>query len=353
MRIICFVILFLGLSLSAEAQRRNRIKVFEPDSTETGFQVVRIKDVKLKYLTRSARLTDPRAVLNRVKPVKKMYKRFKPTSFWDKVNEFGLTVNEVSFVNWNAGGDNSISTLARFRFERNYKFRYLNWDNEAHFRYGMNAQEGRKLRKTDDQIRLASTISFRKDTITSWYYSFKANFNTQFSNGFKYPDRETPISRFMAPGYVFVGLGISYIPPKDKFNLYISPLTMKSTFVLDENLSNQGAFGVTAGKRTFMELGFLVTNTWERQIFQNVMMNHRLNLYTDYVQSFGNIDVDWEMHFNLKVNQYLSANIGTHILFDDDVKFDERLAEDGTVLHPGSSRIQFKQILGVGLVYNF
>ncbi len=352
MRIICFIVLFLGLSLTAEAQR-NRLKVFEPDSTENGFQVVRIKDVKLKYLTRSARLTDPRTVLNRVKPLNKWYKRFKPTSFWDKVNEFGLNINEVSFVNWNAGGDNSVSAMARLRFARNYKFRYLNWDNEAQLRYGLNAQEGRKLRKTDDQLRLSSTISFRKDTITSWYYSVKADFNTQFSNGFKYPDRETPISRFMAPGYFFLGTGISYIPPQDKFNLYISPLTMKATFVLDEALSNQGSFGVTAGEHTFMELGFLITNTWERQIAKNVSMNHRINLYTDYVQSFGNIDVDWEVNLNLKVNEYINANIGTHIIFDDDIKFDEIVAEDGTQIHPGSSRIQFKQLLGVGLLYNF
>ena len=352
MRIICFIVLFLGLSLTAEAQR-NRLKVFEPDSTENGFQVVRIKDVKLKYLTRSARLTDPRTVLNRVKPLNKWYKRFKPTSFWDKVNEFGLNINEVSFVNWNAGGDNSVSAMARLRFARNYKFRYLNWDNEAQLRYGLNAQEGRKLRKTDDQLRLSSTISFRKDTIASWYYSVKADFNTQFSNGFKYPDRETPISRFMAPGYFFLGTGISYIPPQDKFNLYISPLTMKATFVLDEALSNQGSFGVTAGEHTFMELGFLITNTWERQIAKNVSMNHRINLYTDYVQSFGNIDVDWEVNLNLKVNEYINANIGTHIIFDDDIKFDEIVAEDGTQIHPGSSRIQFKQLLGVGLLYNF
>lgn len=352
MRIICFLILFLGLSLTAEAQR-TRLKVFEPDSTENGFQVVRIKDVKLKYLTRSARLTDPRTVLNRVKPLNKWYKRFTPTSFWDKVNEFGMNINEVSFVNWNAGGDNSITTMARFRFVRNYKFRYLNWDNEAHLRYGLNAQEGRKLRKTDDQLRLSSTISFRKDTITSWYYSVKADFNTQFSKGFKYPDRENHISRFMAPGYFFLGTGISYIPPKDKFNLYISPLTMKSTFVLDEALSNQGSFGVKAGEHTFMELGFLITNTWEKQVAKNVLMNHRINLYTDYVQSFGNIDVDWELNFNLKVNEYINANIGTHIIFDDDIKFDEIVAEDGTQIHPGSSRIQFKQLLGVGLLYNF
>src|SRR5690606_7994083 len=352
MRIICFIILFLGLSLTAEAQR-NRLKVFEPDSTENGFQVVRIKDVKLKYLTRSARLTDPRTVLNRVKPLNKWYKRFKPTSFWDKVNEFGLNINEVSFVNWNAGGDNSVSAMARLRFVRNYKFRYLNWDNEAQLRYGLNAQEGRKLRKTDDKLRLSSTISFRKDTITSWYYSVKADFNTQFSNGFKYPDRETPISRFMAPGYFFLGTGISYIPPQDKFNLYISPLTMKATFVLDEALSNQGSFGITAGEHTFMELGFMITKTWERQIAKNVSMNRRINLYTDYVQSFGNIDVDWEVNLNLNVNEYINANIGTHIIFDDDIKFDEIVAEDGTQIHPGSSRIQFKQLLGVGLLYNF
>ncbi|WP_129655010.1 DUF3078 domain-containing protein [Flagellimonas olearia] len=352
MRIICCLLLFLAVSFSANAQI-NRLKVFEPDSTETGFRVVRIKDVKLKYLTRSAKLTDPRTVLNRVKPLKRWYKRFVPHSFWDKKNAFGLNINEVSFVNWNAGGDNSVSALASADFERNYKFRYLNWKNEAKLRYGLNAQEGRKLRKTDDQIRLSSTIGFRKDTITNWYYSVKANFNTQFSNGFKYPDRETPISRFMAPGYLFVGIGTSYIPQNEKFNLYISPATLKSTFVLDETLSSQGAFGVDEGENVFLELGFLITNTWEKEILKNVLMNHRINLYTDYVRSFGNVDVDWEMTFNLKVNEYMNAMIGTHVIFDDDIKFDEVVAEDGTITDPGISKIQFKQILGVGLRYAF
>ncbi|MEC3964131.1 DUF3078 domain-containing protein [Flagellimonas halotolerans] len=352
MRINCFLILFLTVFLSANAQI-TRLKVFEPDSTDAGFKIVRIKDVKLKYLTRSAKLTDPRTVLNRVKPLSIWYNRFKPTSFWKKVNKFGLNISEVAFVNWNAGGDNSVSALASADFARNYKFRYLNWNNEVQLRYGLNAQEGRKLRKTDDQIRLSTTLSFRKDTITNWYYSVKANLRTQFSNGYKYPDRENPISRFMAPGYLFVGVGTSYIPPKDQFNLYISPATMKSTFVLDEVLSNQGAFGVEEGKSVFLELGFLVTNTWETEIARNVLMNHRINLYTDYISSFGNIDVDWELNFNLKVNEYLNANIGTHLIFDDDTKFDEEIAEDGTVINPGIARIQFKQLLGVGLLYSF
>lgn len=351
MRVICFSILFL-VFFSTHAQV-NLLKVFEPDSTDTGFRVVRIKDVKLKYVPRSAKLTDPRTVLNRVKPLSKWYKRFKPQSFWDKVNEFGLNINEVAFVNWNAGGDNSVSALANMRFVRNYKFRYLNWDNELRLRYGLNAQEGRQLRKTDDQIRLSSTIGFRKDTITNWYYSVKATFNTQFSNGFKYPNRTTPISRFMAPGYLFLGAGTSYIPEGGKFNLYISPITQKATFVLDENLSNQGAFGVDEGEHIFMEIGFLVTNTWEKEVLKNVLMNHRLSLYTDYLISFGNIDVDWEVTFNLKVNDHINANIGTHLIYDNDIKFDEVVADDGTIIDPGIAKIQFKQSLGVGLTYAF
>ncbi|MCK0161039.1 DUF3078 domain-containing protein [Allomuricauda sp. F6463D] len=352
MRLNCFLILFLTVFLSANAQV-TQLRAFEIDSTDGVFKIIRIKDVKLKYLTRNAKLTDPRTVLNKVKPVNTWHNRFKPTSFWKKVNKFGLNISEVAFINWNAGGDNSITGIASADFARNYKFRYLNWNNEIQLRYGVNAQEGRKLRKSDDQIRLSTTLSFRKDTITNWYYSVKANFGTQFSNGYKYPDRENPISRFMSPGYLFVGVGTSYIPTKDNFNLYISPVTMKSTFVLDEVLSAQGAFGVEKGKDVFLELGFLITNTWETQIAENVLMNHRLNLYTDYLRSFGNIDVDWELNFNLKVNQFLTANIGTHIIFDDDIKFDEDIAEDGTIIDPGIPRIQFKQLLGVGLLYSF
>ncbi len=352
MRIVLLLTLLIGIALSGQAQV-TRITAFERDSTEAGFEVMRIKDVKLKYLTRSAKLTDPRTILNRVKPVTKTRKRFVPTSFWDKLNEFGLNINEVAFVNWNAGGENSISALANMRFVRNYKFRYFNWNNELKLRYGINAQEGRELRKTDDQIRLSSTISYRKDTITNWYFSFKSSFNTQFSNGFAYPDRDNPISRFMSPGYLFLGLGTSYIPPGKEFDLYISPITMKSTFVFDEILSQQGSFGVDPGENVFLELGFQITNTWETEIIKNVLMNHRMSLYTDYLRSFGNIDVDWEMNFNLKVNEYISANVGTHVIFDDDIKFDEVVAEDGTVIDPGIPRIQFKQLLGIGLLYSF
>ena len=169
----------------------------------------------------------------------------------------------------------------------------------------------------------------------------------------------------MAPGYLFLGAGASYISQGGKFNLYISPLTQKATFVLDQDLANRGAFGVEKavidgegnvveeGKNIFMELGFLVTNNWETQLSKNVLLTHELSLYTDYLRSFGNVDIDWELNFNLTVNEFINATVGTHIIYDDDILFDQQTAEDGTIIDPGVQRIQFKQLLGVGIAYSF
>jgi hypothetical protein len=102
-----------------------------------------------------------------------------------------------------------------------------------------------------------------------------------------------------------------------------------------------------------MELGFLVTHSWEKEVYENVNMQSRLSLYSDYLNSFGNIDIDWELNFNLKVNQFISANIGTHLIYDDDIKFDQQRATNGTIISEGIPKTQFKQLLGLGVVYEF
>ena len=337
----------------------------ETDSVVIDTIVIRADQEKIMNIPRGVNLTNPVISFKKTKPLTKPFKRFRIPSFWEKKNQLGLNLSEVAFVNWNAGGDNSISALARANFVRNYKFRFVQWNTDLELRYGINAQEGRQLRKTDDAIRLSSTFGFRRDTLSNWYYSVKANFNTQFTDGYKYPDRTTPISRFMAPGYLFLGAGASYISQGGKFNLYISPLTQKATFVLDQDLANRGAFGVEKavidgegnvveeGKNIFMELGFLVTNNWETQLSKNVLLTHELSLYTDYLRSFGNVDIDWELNFNLTVNEFINATVGTHIIYDDDILFDQQTAEDGTIIDPGVQRIQFKQLLGVGIAYSF
>jgi hypothetical protein len=284
------------------------------------------------------------------------------TSNWTKVNKVGLDISQITFVNWNAGGNNSISGLLRGQFIRTYTNGNLHWKNELITRYGINKQEAQDVRKTDDQLQLNSTFGYRTDTISNWYYAGKFNFNTQFANGYAYPNTNLAISKPFAPAYIFIGVGSEYSRKDLNLNVYLSPLTQKTTLVFDERLANQGAFGVNKaiydadgnlirrGKNTRTEVGVLITNQWKTEVYQNMILEHRISLYSDYINNFGNIDVDWQLQLAMIVNKYVKATIGTHILYDDDIKFKEEVA--GVQVTKGP-RIQLKQLLGVGVEYSF
>lgn len=283
-------------------------------------------------------------------------------SFWTKENKVGLDISQITFVNWNAGGNNSISGLVKGQFVRTYTKDNINWKNELIMRYGINKQESQEVRKTDDQFLFNSTFGYKSDSISNWYYAGKFSFNTQFANGYSYPNTDLAISKPFAPAYTFLGIGAEYSRKDLNLNLYLSPLTQKTTMVFDQRLANQGAFGVDKavydefgvllreGKNIRNEIGILITNQWKKEIFKNINFEHRVSLYTDYINNFGNVDVDWQLQLDMTVNQYVKANIGTHILYDDDIKSKE---EEGGVQVVKGPKIQLKQLLGVGVVYQF
>lgn len=282
------------------------------------------------------------------------------TSFWESVNKFTLDLSEVAFVNWNAGGANSISGLYGMNIARTYRNVGFRWDNQFRFRYGINQQEGQELRKTDDDLEFSSSFGYEVSKNSRWFYTGKFRFKTQVARGFNYPDTEASISEFMAPGYVFLGVGAKYVESNEKFELYLSPLTQKSTFVLNQRLANQGAFGVRGavrdsqgnmikeGKTSRNELGILITNELEQKIFDSTSLISRLSLYTDYINNFGNVDVDWELIFEFDINHFMRASLGAHIRYDDDIKI-RKEASDGTP-EDGGTAIQLKQQLGIGVV---
>jgi hypothetical protein len=283
-------------------------------------------------------------------------------SHWKSKNTVGFDFNEIGFVNWSAGGVSSVSGLIKGNFIRVYTQENERWLNELIIRYGVNKQDGIELRKADDAFQFNSTYGYRKDTLSNWFHSAKFNFNTQFTNGYNYPNTDLAISKPFAPAYTFLGIGAEYANKEKKLNVYISPLTMKNTLVLDQRLADQGAFGVdkaiydsngtlvSEGKKTKTELGFLITNHYKKEIFKNIFFENRLSLYSDYINKFGNIDVDWQTQFDLIVNQYVKANIGFHLIYDDDIKAKEQVNGAQIIVGP---KVQLKQMIGVGLVYNF
>lgn len=284
-------------------------------------------------------------------------------SNWKKENIVGFDLSEIAFVNWNAGGNSSISGLVKGTFTRNYEIDNQKWLNELVVRYGISKQDGVELRKTDDALQFNSTFGYRKDTTSNWYHSAKFNFRTQFTDGYSYPNTEVSISQAFAPAYTFLGIGAEYNDKKKTMQLYLSPLTMKNTLVLNQRLANQGAFGVTKavydpitnelirkGEMSRTELGVLIMTGFKREVFTNITFDNRLSLYSDYINKFGNIDVDWQMQWDFIVNKYVRANINTHVLYDDDIKAKEEVGGEQVTVGP---KIQLKQMLGIGLTYSF
>jgi hypothetical protein len=111
----------------------------------------------------------------------------------------------------------------------------------------------------------------------------------------------------MAPGYLVAGLGITYAPVK-WFYLFMSPSSGRFTFVLDKKLSDSGAFGVDRGKKMHAEFGPYVRADMSKDFSKSINLSTTVEFFTDYIENFGNIDVNWSLLLTMKVNKWLAAS---------------------------------------------
>ncbi len=269
------------------------------------------------------------------------------TKTWKAGGNTSLNFSQVSLTNWAGGGNNSLAGTFLFKgFVKHEKDR-LAWDNTLDFGYGLTKQGDQNLAKSEDRLQLVSKLGYQTAK-GHWYYSAMVDFKTQVSLGYKDPIvQEVVISDFMAPGYLQFSLGMDY-KPSDNLSLYISPLTSKLTFVLNDSLSTVGSFGVDPGDKLREEYGASLKFLAKKDdVFTNVGVYTRLDLFSSYTHNPQNIDVDWEFGLNMKVNKYLTAVFTCNMVYDDDIKY---VNDDGV---EEGARLQIKQLFGAGLTYTF
>jgi len=230
----------------------------------------------------------------------------------------------------------------------NYKKENNPLENLFGVAYGLMKQGDANVRKTDDKIDFAS--KFGRKASKKLFYSALFRFNTQFADGYKYPNDSVPISAFMAPGNINLSIGIDY-KPSDQLSFYLGPISGKVTFVLDDSLSAKGAFGVEPGKQVRYEFGGTFKGMYTKEILKNVTFSTRLELFSNYIKNPEKIDVSWEVLINMKINEYLSANLNTLLVWDDDIKFAQYDSEGNFT--GSESKVQFKEVFGIGLSYKF
>ncbi len=269
------------------------------------------------------------------------------TKNWDFGGVTNLTTSQVALINWAAGGDNSLGVTSMLNIYLNYSKDKLVWNNTLDAAYGAQKIGKADFRKSEDKIDFSS--KFGIETMNKWYYSGLLNFKTQFYDGFSYKDdgSKTAISGFMAPAYFLYSTGMDY-KPTDFFAIYTSPLTGKTTYIKDTTIAKPESYGLDAGKNIRNEFGAYIKIEFNKEIFTNVTLNTKMDLFSNYLKNPKNIDITWNMLIAMKVNKYLTVNINTDFIYDDDTK----VVVDAETGRTGS-RPQFKEVFGVGFSYNF
>lgn len=264
-----------------------------------------------------------------------------------------LSGTHASFKNWNAGGQNTISWIALLDAEANYAKKKISWNNGMHLGYGQNRILRTDWAKTDDIINLYSKVGYKISD--QWNAALLVDFKSQFDLGYDADLIFT--SKFMAPGYLTIALGAEY-KPNDKLQALFSPLAAKFTFVNDFTLANAGAFGINTdtdlnaagnfGLRK--EMGAFVKFLYTDEVMENVTFKGKLELFSNYTQNFGRIDVNLETLFSFKINKWLSASWALNLLYDDDIDIKVINSDGTTTLKPTT---QIKNVLSMGVTYNF
>jgi hypothetical protein len=281
---------------------------------------------------------------------------------WKTGGVISLNLTQVSLTNWSSGGENSVSVNGILSLSANYKKGNSTWDNSLDLGYGFLKSGNSTSKKTDDKIDFTS--KYGRKASTHWYYAGLINFKSQMTVGYNYPNDSTEISNFLAPAYILGAIGMDYKPSKI-FTLFISPITTKITIVNDQSLADAGAYGVeaaivdtlgkviTKGKTIRSEYGGYLRAILKKDIMKNVNLNTKLELFSNYSEGEPeNIDVNWEVLIAMKVNKFISATISTQLIYDDDINVSIDNNNDGIIDEVGP-RVQFKEVLGIGLTVKF
>lgn len=270
--------------------------------------------------------------LSSVNVLSQKKKKVEPQPKWKINGKFAFVFNQSSFSNWSSGGENTIAGNFNVNYDFNYKKNNVNWDTRLITSYGLSHLSENGWRKTDDRFELNSVLGIK--TTTYWFLSFISNFKSQYTEGFNYNvDPKVSVSDFLSPAYLTFGPGMLW-KKSDNLNFNIAPGTARYTFVND---AFSGKFGVDEGRNTAFSLGFNLSGYYKFNLMENIQMENILTLYSDYLANIGNIDTDYQTNIRFKVNKSIKMLMTFHTIIDDNA----------------SSRIQFKQLFGLGVNYNF
>jgi hypothetical protein len=268
------------------------------------------------------------------------------TTYWKSKYESALGFSQTLLANWVKGGEKtSFSTNFILNIYKDYTRKSITWNNYLGIAYGISKQQSiKELRKTDDKINFMTKGGLY--AWKNWDYTGFFEFRSQFDEGYAYPNDSVHISRFMAPAYFQLSIGLNY-KPVNYFAVFISPVGARLTVVNDTSLTHrpEGAYGIYGDNSTLWQVGGSINALFKKDIMKNVNLMSKLDIFSNYGGRAEKVIVNWENNILMKVNKYISVNISTMFIYDDKAIVKENTGKFKEIA-------QFRETFGVGLAYS-
>lgn len=260
--------------------------------------------------------------------------------YWTRTAEVAATFKQIGLKNWVQGGAELISLNLTGRLRaRKEKERYI-WQNAFESTYTLTRQgEQKRIRANTDEWRVISRYNWKLEN--NWNITAGISLNSQYGKLYKVtkdPVSEEEIatltSDLLSPGFVWPTLGFTYIK-KEIWSLSIMPVTGKLIVVLNDSLSQAGAFGVDPGEHLSIEAGFGFDGWLKKELFNNISLESDISIFSHFYDIL-HTDVRWNFILRFKVNSFFSGFYSHNLIYDYNI----------------IDKVQFKYTISLGFAYD-
>lgn len=256
----------------------------------------------------------------------------KPEPMGWKKNLIGaLTLTQNSYSNWTQGGENAVAWkgVIETLWENNQT--KINWKNTGKLAYGQVKQGDQEVRKSDDELRVESVLTYKVGKYLNPYVAF--NGLTQIANGYDYG--KTPrllVSDTFDPTFLRQSLGMGYKP----VNNFVTRLglSVKETIVGTEEF--RPLYGNALDENVRVETGIESVTDFSQKLEENVLFTTKLEMFSAF-EHLEDVDVNWDNTLTAKLGKLFTVNMNVRVLYDENL----------------SKKRQLKQVLGFGVSYTF
>jgi hypothetical protein len=250
-----------------------------------------------------------------------------------KPNVIGqLNLTQNSFSNWTQGGTDSLSWQVNLLAGDNYTDADFIWVNSGKFAYGASKVGDQDSRKSADEIRLESVLTYNIPFVVKPYAAVRAE--SQFATGYKYDGNSaTAISNFLDPGYFTESLGAGY-GVGDWFKTRLG-FAVKETLTHDYPVYADNP-DTTEIEKIRVEPGLEFVTDCKLKLNEIVEYTTQLNLFSN-LKASDQIVVRWDNLLSASVAKYVNVNFNLLLYYDKTT----------------STQRQINETLSVGLTYSF